>query len=120
MIKRVISGLLHKEIKDPRIGFVTITGAELSRDFSHARVGISILGTDEDIKKSMAGLESAHGFIQYRVGKALGIRVMPKIEFFLDTSLAESVDIVNLINRLVPQSEDAESENKAGDNGANE
>ncbi len=99
-IKRIISELIIKEIKDPRIGFVTITGVELSKDLSQAKVGVSILGDTKDIKSSFSGILSAKGFIQHKVGKSLMIRQIPKIEFFIDSSISDGTDMVGLIDSL--------------------
>ena len=100
-IKRIVSELLVKgEIKDPRIGFATLTGVELARDYSTAKIGISVLGDPRDIRKTLEGIKSATPYIQHRVGKSLGIRITPKISFFLDSSLVEGVNMVDLLNRL--------------------
>ena len=99
-IKRIISELLIREIKDPRIGFATITGVELAKDFSAAKVGISVLGNPRDIRKTLEGIQSATPYIQHRVGKALRIRITPKLTFFPDPSISESTQMVDLLNRL--------------------
>ena len=101
LIKRVTSELIINEIKDPRIGFVTITGVSLSKDYSKARVGISVIGTPREIRKSLEGLKSAEGFIQHRVGKSIKIRTVPRIEFFLDSSVADGVEMVDKLENLV-------------------
>lgn len=100
-IKRIVSELLIKgEIKDPRIGFATLTGVELARDYTTARIGISVLGDPREIRKTLEGLQSATSYIQHRLGKTLGIRITPKISFFLDSSLVEGVNMVDLLNKL--------------------
>ncbi len=88
-IKRIVSELLIREIKDPRIGFATITGVELSKDYSQAKIGVSVLGDPRELRKTMEGLNSALPYIQHRTGKALGIRVIPKLSFFPDSSIAD-------------------------------
>ena len=99
-IKRIISELLIREIKDPRIGFATITGVELAKDFSMAKIGISVLGDPRDIRKTLEGIQSATPYIQHRVGKALSIRITPRLSFFLDSSIVESTEMVHLLNKL--------------------
>ena len=99
-IKRIVSELFIREIKDPRIGFVTITGVQLSSDYTLARIGISILGDARDMRKTMEGLQSAKGFIQSRTGKALQLRITPKIEFYPDSSIADGVKMVSLLESL--------------------
>ncbi|MEJ5361029.1 MAG: 30S ribosome-binding factor RbfA [Spirochaetota bacterium] len=103
-IKKLVGTLIVTEIKDPRIGFVTVTNVELSKDYAYADVYVSVLGDDNTKKKSLAGLQSARGFIQFRVGKALSIRTIPEIRFHLDTSIEEGVDMVNLLEKLEKES----------------
>jgi len=100
LIKRIVSELLIKEIKDPRIGFASITGVKLSSDKTLARIGVSVLGDPRDLRKTMEGIKSAQGYIQHRVGKELRMRIMPRIEFFMDSSVADAVEMVDLLNRL--------------------
>lgn len=102
-IRRLVSDLIIKEIKDPRIGFVSVTSVSLNRDFSEAKVGISVLGGPRDIRKGWEGIQSAAGFIQFKVAKNLSIRHSPKIEFFLDSSVADGVRMVNLLDDLETQ-----------------
>lgn len=109
-IKKLVGTLIVTEIKDPRIGFVTVTNVELSKDYAYADVYVSVLGDDNDKKKTLAGLQSARGFIQYRVGKALSIRTIPEIRFHLDTSIEKGVDMVNLLEKLEKES----SKNNSG------
>lgn len=109
-IKKLVGTLIVTEIKDPRIGFVTVTNVELSKDYAYADVYVSVLGDENTKKKSLAGLQSARGFIQYRVGKALSIRTIPEIRFHLDTSIEEGVDMVNLLKKLEKES----SKNNSG------
>lgn len=99
-IRRIVSELLIREIKDPRIGFATITGVELARDYTTARIGVSVLGEPRDLRKTLEGIQSATPFIQHRLGKSLGIRVTPRISFYLDSSIAEGTRMVNLLNNL--------------------
>jgi len=107
-IRRIVSELLMREIKDPRIGFATITRAELSKDFSIVRVGVSVMGNARDLRRTLEGLRSAEPFIQHRLGKALGIRVTPKVTFYLDPSIAEGVKMVQMLTEL----EEAESKSQ--------
>ncbi len=105
-IKRTVSELLIREIKDPRIGFATVTGVELSKDYSEARIGISVLGEPRDVRKSIEGIRSATPYIQHRLGKGLSLRNTPRVSFFLDSSVAEGVRMVELIDRLEPSGDD--------------
>jgi ribosome-binding factor A len=106
-IKRLVSELMIKEIKDPRIGFATLTGVDLNKDMSLARIGVSVFGDPRDLRKTIEGLNSAKNFIQHRVSKALEIRTSPRIEFYLDSSLSEGVRMVGKIEDLVARDEES-------------
>jgi ribosome-binding factor A len=109
-IRRIVADLIIKEIKDPRLGFVTVTKADLNRDMTHVKVGISVLGNPHDIRKSLEGLRSAEGFIQAKLGKALQIRMTPHLRFVLDSSVVDAVEMVGLIesvNKNQTQSEES-------------
>lgn len=117
LIKRIVADLLIKDIKDPRIGFATITGVTLNKDFTEARVGISVYGESKEMWKTLEGLRSATGYIQHKVGKGLSIRNCPKIIFFLDSSLVEGVKMVGLLNELEKKESGApkEDDDDSGD-----
>jgi len=108
LIKRIVSEIILRELKDPRIGFTTITGVELNRDLSEAKIGVSILGSSTEVRKSMEGIRSSSGYVQKLLGKELKIRNVPRVYFFLDKSVEEGVDLVNRIEKLagVPKSSD--------------
>jgi ribosome-binding factor A len=114
-IKRIVSELLIRDIKDPRIGFATVTGVELAKDYSTAKIGISVLGDPRDIRKTLEGLQSATPYIQHRVGKSLGIRVTPKVLFFLDSSLVEGVNMVNILNKLEEAEKKHDGQEESGE-----
>ncbi len=100
LIKRIVAELFLKEVKDPRIGFVTITGVELNKDMSQARIGVAILGTSAEVRKSMDGVRSSSGFVQNRLGKELKIRNVPHVYFYMDNSVAQGVDMVSKIESI--------------------
>ncbi len=100
LIKRIVSEIIMRELKDPRIGFITITGVVLNKDYTEARIGVSILGTPTDVRKSMEGIRSSSGFVQKLLGKELKIRNLPRVYFYLDKSVEEGVDMVNKISNL--------------------
>ena len=83
-MREVLSGAITSEIKDPRVGFVTVTAVETSPDLRHARVFVSVLGDGPVRKRSMAGLESAHGYLQKRVASELHLKHTPELDFILD------------------------------------
>ncbi|OHD66058.1 MAG: ribosome-binding factor A [Spirochaetes bacterium RBG_13_51_14] len=119
-IKRIVSELLIREIKDPRIGFATITGVELSKDLSIAKIGISVLGDARDLRKTLEGLQSATPYIQHRVGKSLGVRVTPKVTFYLDSSIADGVKMVDLLESLEYSEAAKEDKHEAGGDASGE
>lgn len=89
-IQQTVARLLGRRIKDPRLGFVTITDVRVTGDLQHASIFYTVLGDDEDRKATARAFESAKGIIRSEVGKALGIRLTPTIEFILD-ALPDSV-----------------------------
>lgn len=83
-IRVVVAELLERRVKDPRLGFVTITEVRVTGDLQHASVFYTVLGEEEDREATAAALESAKGLIRSEVGRRLGIRLTPSIEFVLD------------------------------------
>ncbi len=117
LIRRVVAESLIKEIKDPRIGFTTVTRVKLAKDYSVADVFVSVMGTEEDIRKSFAGLESAKNYVQYLVGREIRLRTTPKIKFHLDRSIEHGVHMVGLIDKLVKEPDtENDMEDPSGDN----
>jgi ribosome-binding factor A len=88
------------ELKDPRIGFTTVTRVELSDDLSHARVLVSVLGSDEAQQETLAGLVSARGFLRHEVSHRLRLRRVPEMVFVLDHGPEEAERIETLLQGL--------------------
>lgn len=86
-IRRIVSESLITAVQDPRIGFVTVTSVEVSREFDTAKVYVSILGTEAERKETLKGLRSAAPFLQSRIGKAMRLRRIPLLRFLYDDSL---------------------------------
>ena len=97
-IRQEISALLVEGIKDPRVGFVTVTRVDCSRDLRLAKVYFSVMGSKDERKQSIDALNHAKGFIRSTVGKALNIRFTPELAFFLDESLDAGENIQRLLN----------------------
>jgi ribosome-binding factor A len=95
----VLSDAISKEIQDPRVGFVTVTGVKTSPDLRHARVYVSVLGDEAARDTSLEGLQSAHGFLQARVAGALRLKHTPSLSFVYDESVDHGMRITELINR---------------------
>ena len=85
-IKQEVSRIILQELKDPRLGFVTVTDARITGDLREATVYVSLFGSDEEKKNTLAALSKAQGYIRSEVGKRLGIRYSPQIEFKEDES----------------------------------
>lgn len=100
LMKQEISQIILQELKDPRIGFVTVTQVEVTRDLSSAKVFVSIFGDDEKIARTWAGLNSSLGFIRREIGHRIRLRVTPELKFVLDKSLDYSDHIQKLLLQL--------------------
>jgi ribosome-binding factor A len=89
------------ELKDPRVGFVTITGVEATSDLKQATVYVSVLGSEKKRARSLDGLTAAHGVLQARVGRELRLKRTPQLAFEYDPSVAEGVRMSKLIDDLI-------------------
>ena len=105
-LRQVLSEALL-ELKDPRIGFVTVTGIDASTDLRSARVFVSVLGNDKKRLKSMAGLEAAHGVLQARISRELRLKRTPQLRFEYDPSVEHGVRMSRLIDDLAPEADNA-------------
>jgi ribosome-binding factor A len=105
-----LSDLLRNRVKDPRVGFASITHVEVSGDFRHAKVFVSVMGTAEEKKATMQALNHANGFLRREMAGRLNLRYMPELDFKLDTSIEEGARILNLIREVVPEEKKAVSE----------
>ena len=97
MIRKEISQILLEELKDPRIGFVTVTKVALSDDLRIAKVYYSVFGGEQDKEASYEGLESARGYIKRELGKRVRLKYMPEITFMFDDSLEYGEHIEGLL-----------------------
>lgn len=105
---RTLSELLRFETKDPRIGNVSLTALDLSRDLSIARVYFSLLDPDQDPQPTLDALGNASGFLRSKLGKAIKVRHVPELRFVHDDSAEQAVKI----GRLIDQTIDADTANK--------
>jgi ribosome-binding factor A len=99
-IQRRASQFIREELKDPRLGFLTITGVEVNSDLTYATVFVSVLGDEFDQAQTMAALQSAKGLIKRDIGDWLRIRTVPEIIFKHDTSLERGDRILQLMKGL--------------------
>lgn len=100
IIKEQISDILATRMKDPRLGFTTVTAVEVTRDLRYCKVFVSILGSQEEIEQSMATLVSASGFIRTELGSRIRVKHVPEIRFVRDQALEHSMHINKLLHQL--------------------
>jgi ribosome-binding factor A len=98
-IQHAIAEMLLREIKDPRIGMVTLTAVRVSDDLRHARVFFSVIGDDAQRARSLAGLESARGYIRSHLARQLKLRVAPEIRFEFDPGLERAEAVARLLRK---------------------
>ena len=96
-VREVLSARLAEGLKDPRIGFVTVTAVDTSPDLRHARVFVSVLGGPEERDKTLAGLRSSHGYLQGRIAHELRLKHTPTLEFVYDESVDRGMRISELL-----------------------
>lgn len=100
-IQRELAALMRDDIKDPRLGMVSISAVQVTRDLSHAKVHVSVLGNEQQSKESVDVLNRASGFLRHRLGKILHLRVIPELRFYLDLSLERGARMGALINKAI-------------------
>ncbi len=98
-VKEVLSESIG-DLKDPRIGFVTVTGVRTSPDLRHARVFVSVLGSEQKRERSLQGLAAAHGVLQARLARELRLKRTPQLAFEYDPSVERGVRMTQLIDEL--------------------
>ncbi|MDX6642066.1 MAG: ribosome-binding factor [Solirubrobacteraceae bacterium] len=98
-VRQVLSDAISADLKDPRVGFVTVTAVRTSPDLRHAHVFVSVLGNAEERTLSLEGLRSAHGFLQRRVAGELRLKHTPTLEFEYDDTVDRGMRISELIDR---------------------
>ena len=104
-VREVLSEALL-DLKDPRIGFVTVTGVDTSPDLRHATVYVSVLGGEKKQRASMSGLDAAHGVLQARISRELRLKRTPQLAFAYDHAVEHGVRMSQLIDELAPARDD--------------
>ena len=107
LIAAELSELLRNRVKDPRVGFASITRVEVSGDLRHAKVFVSVMGTPEEQAATMKGLRNATGYLRHELAERIVLRYMPEINFRLDTSIEEGARILDLIRQVEEEDERA-------------
>src|ERR1700756_3432666 len=101
-MRAVLSDAIAKDLHDPRVGFITVTGVKTSPDLRHARVFVSVLGDDAERQASLDGLQAAHGFLQARVAQSLRLKHTPALTFEYDPSVDRGMRITELLHEVLP------------------
>jgi len=104
-VQRELSDLIRSELKDPRVGMITLTGVEMSPDLAHAKVFFTSLN-EGDREEIMAGLRRSAGFLRSLLGRRIKIHVTPELHFQYDASIAEGVRLSNLIDQAIQSTPD--------------
>ena len=99
-IKKEVSTIIHDELNDPRLGFITIVRVELTHDLRSAKISFSVLGNEQEREKSRMALESALGFIRRLIGQRIKLRLVPEITFKEDHSIEYSVRIEEILQEI--------------------
>ncbi|AGI26078.1 30S ribosome-binding factor RbfA [Pseudomonas sp. MT3] len=105
-MQRELALLIQREIKDPRLGLVTITGVDVARDLSHAKVYVTVMGQDDNaevVKQNTSILNDAAGFLRMQLGKAMKLRTVPQLHFSYDASIRRGAELSALIERAVAE-----------------
>ena len=104
-IKKEIAVILQREVKDPRIGMVTVSDVEVSRDLAYAKIFVTFLFDEDEqqIEQGMLGLHKASPYIRSLLGKAMRLRIVPEFLFVYDNSLVEGMRMSNLVTKVINQ-----------------
>lgn len=100
LIRQSIGAFLAGDVRDPRIGFVTVTGVEVSPDLGHAKVRVSVMGTDEEKARSLEGLASAARYLRAQLAQELRLRTSPELHFHLDRGIEHAQRIDQVLKEL--------------------
>ncbi|ODP98441.1 MULTISPECIES: 30S ribosome-binding factor RbfA [Salinivibrio] len=115
-LQKEIALILQREIKDPRIGMVTVSDVQISRDLAYAKVFVTFLTVDEQAPtESLKALNEASGYIRSLVGKAIRLRVTPELTFVFDESLTEGMRISNLVSKAVRDDDERRGDDEKGE-----
>lgn len=112
LLHEEISLLIQRRVRDPRLGFVTVTGVEMSPDLRVAHVYVSVLGEEEDVEQSLASLRRAAGFFRRELGTSLSLRYLPELNFRQDDTLERGLRIDQLLDSLHEETAEGEREDE--------
>lgn len=113
-MQRELAQLIRREVKDPRVGLVTITAVDVSRDVGHAKIFITVMGVEgaEDISQTLKVLNSAAGFLRMQLGREMKLRSVPQLHFHYDESVSRGAHLSALIERAVAEDNQHEQASK--------
>ncbi|MFT3963701.1 30S ribosome-binding factor RbfA [Propionivibrio sp.] len=114
-IRRELAELIRTELKDPRVGMISITGVEVSADYAHAKVFFSSMSGREHLDSVLAGLQKAAGFLRRELGRRITIHNTPQLHFVFDESLERGADLSKLIEQAVSISKAPDSPDSTED-----
>ena len=106
LVLREVSRIVREEVRDPRIGFVTFTGADISPDLGSGRVFVSVMGSETEKRESIAGLQSASPFIRNQLWAVLDLKTVPELTFELDRTLERAARIDEILGRIHEEAAD--------------
>lgn len=102
-IQRELAELIRVELKDPRVGMVTLTGVEVTQDYAHAKVFFSLLGDSTQVESVAKGLQSAAGFLRSQLAQRMKLRITPQLHFLLDSSVENGAHLSQLIDAAIAE-----------------
>ena len=105
-IQKDLAELIRTEVKDPRVGMITLTSVEISNDYHHAKVFFTTLGGSESVAKAESGLLHASGFLRSQLAKGLKLRIVPELHFIYDESVERGIRLSKLIDDAVASQRD--------------
>ena len=115
-IRRDLSDLIQFELKDPRVGMISLTGVEVTADYAHAKIFFSAMAERERLPEIIAGLEKASGFLRSELGKRISIHMIPQLHFVFDESLTRGAELSDLIRKAMSISDSEASDESPVDN----
>jgi len=110
VVREVVGMAILAELNDPRIRDVTVTYVEVSGDLRHAKVHVSVMGDESHQNLSLRGLQSAAGFLQSKIAKRIDSRYTPRLTFILDQGVKRSIEISEILDRVLPDREEEEED----------
>lgn len=116
-LKRELASLIQFEVRDPRVGMVSVTDVEVSRDMSHAKVFVTVLGkeTEQECAESIEVLNQAAGFLRTQVAKSNNARITPRLRFYFDSSVGRGQHLSQLIDKAVAEDEKFSDDTDSGE-----